>query len=130
VRQLMQVSGMILPALLLFLCAYIPNLSVNEAAIFVTAGSALSALTVAGVSCSHFDISPRNAGAIFGIGNTAGCIGGAIAVPISGWIYDQTHSWDVVFFAFSLHYVGGAIAWMLLASDKPLLFNSTIKATK
>ena len=31
------------------------------------------------------------------MGNTAACIGGLLAVPISGYIYDTTHSWGNVF---------------------------------
>eukprot|EP01041_Mallomonas_annulata_P007326 gene7326-14945_t len=124
VRQLMQVIGMIIPAALLIACATIPNLPVSQASILITIGSAIGGLTVAGVSCSHFDISPRNAGAIYGIGNTASCIGGALAVPVSGWIHDITHSWEAVFLTFAVHYIGGAIAWMLLASDQPLSFGN------
>jgi hypothetical protein len=33
-----------------------------QAAAIITAGSAISALTVGAVSCNHFDISPNNAG--------------------------------------------------------------------
>jgi hypothetical protein len=51
------------------------SLLASEAAALITFGSAVSAITVAAVSANHFDISPKNAGTIFGIGNTAGCIG-------------------------------------------------------
>lgn len=124
VRNIMQISGMLLPALFLTICALSPDLSVDYAAGLITAGSALSALTVAGVSCSQFDISPRNAGAIFGIGNTASCFAGAIAVPVSGWLYDVTDSWGAVFLLFAVHYIAGSLAWLLLASDKRLSFNT------
>lgn len=73
---------------------------------------------VGAVSCNHFDLSPKNSGAIFGIGNTAACIGGLIAVPISGYIFDATHSWNVIFLLFAAHYVLGAFAWLFLASDQ------------
>lgn len=124
VRHFLQTLGMLGPALCLTICSLLPGLSVDNAALYITAGSALSALTVGGVSCNHFDISPRNAGAIFGLGNTAACVGGALAVPASGWVYDQTHSWDAVFLLFAFHYVSGAISWLWLASDTPLLFPS------
>ena len=120
VRHWMQVTGMLIPAACLTVCATLPTLSVEDASLFITLGSAASALTVAGVSCSQFDISPKNAGAIFGIGNTAGCLAGAIAVPASGWLYDYTNSWDMVFLLFSAHYLIGALLWFILASDKPL----------
>lgn len=52
------------------------------------------------------------------MGNTAACIGGLLAVPISGYIFDTTHSWNNVFLLFSLHYVLGLFAFNSLASDK------------
>ena len=47
-------------------------------------------------------------------------LGGLIAVPSSGFIYDQTHNWDVVFLLFAFHYIAGAFLWSLWASDQPL----------
>jgi Major Facilitator Superfamily len=75
VRKSLQISGMLVPAGCLALCAYLPSLDATTAAAFITFGSAISAITVAAVSANHFDISPKNAGTIFGIGNTVGCIG-------------------------------------------------------
>ena len=75
VRKSLQITGMLVPAGCLALCAYLPSLDATTAAAFITFGSAVSAITVAAVSANHFDISPKNAGTIFGIGNTAGCIG-------------------------------------------------------
>lgn len=51
-----------------------------------------------------------------------------IAVPGSGFLFDQTHNWDAVFLLFAFHYVGGALAWYFLASDQPLKkpFSATI----
>ena len=75
VRQAFQITGMLVPAACLAYCACTPTLEANQAAVAITLGSAVSAITVAAVSANHFDISPKNAGTIFGIGNTAGCIG-------------------------------------------------------
>ena len=75
VRKSLQIIGMLVPAGCLTLCAYLPSLDASTAATFITFGSAISAVTVAAVSANHFDISPKNAGTVFGIGNTAGCIG-------------------------------------------------------
>lgn len=120
VRKLFQTVGMLAPALCLFLCATLPDLTVGVASELVNIGSALSALTVAAVTVSHFDISPRNAGTLFGIGNTASCVGGLIAVPLSGYIFETTHSWSTVFLLFVAHYIVGSGIWLALASDLPL----------
>ena len=119
VRKLFQLVGMLTPALCLGYCSYAQLPAITTAAL-ITAGSAISALTVSSVSCNHFDIAPKNAGTVFGIGNTASCIGGLIAVPVSGFIYDYTHSWDSVFLLFAAHYVGGALVYTLFASDEPI----------
>ena len=75
VRKTFQIIGMLVPAICLTYCACSPALDANQAAALITFGSAISAITVAAVSANHFDISPRNAGTIFGLGSTAGCIG-------------------------------------------------------
>jgi hypothetical protein len=47
-------------------------------------------------------------------------VGGLIAVPVSGFLYDNTHNWDAVFLLFAFHYLGGAFLWSLWSSDQPL----------
>ena len=124
VRKALQTVGMVVPAVCLAYCSYATELSATSAATFITLGSAFSSLTVGAVSCNHFDISPKNSGTIFAIGNTVGCIGGLVAVPLSGYIYDQTHTWSLVFGLFALHYLAGCILWNRWASDQPLIFDS------
>jgi ACS family sodium-dependent inorganic phosphate cotransporter len=76
------------------------------------------ALTSGGVSCNHFDIAPKNAGTVYAIGNTVSCVAGLIAVPLSGYLYQTSHSWDTVFLVFAGHYIGGALLYNVLASDQ------------
>ena len=87
VRQSFQILGMLVPAACLTYCAYVPSLEANQAAALITFGSAISAMTVAAVSANHFDISPKNAGTIFGLGNTAGCIGKYSTNYINSFVY-------------------------------------------
>lgn len=145
VRHVLQLSGMLIPAICLGYCALLPvGASIEQVATLITLGSAASSLTVGAVSCNQFDLSPKNAGesfvslrlqyvlcsnyvgVIFGWGNTASCIAGLIAVPVTGYIYDKTNSWDLVFFLFAAHYIGGAIAWLKLASDQPIEIDEQI----
>lgn len=120
VRRILQTVGMLVPAACLAYCSLAASLTATTTAAVITFGSAVSALTVGAVSCNHFDIAPKNAGMVFGIGNTASCLGGLIAVPVSGYIYDQTHSWDGIFLLFTAHYLFGALAYFLLSSDQPI----------
>jgi len=157
VRNLFQTVGMLTPAICLTYCAYGPLIEATVrsylgassssssmslepiassvlpavAATVIAIGSAAGALTSAAVSCNQFDISPQNSGTIFGIANTASCIAALIAVPISGVLFDATHSWDAVFLLFAVHYVVGNILWLRWASDQPLVFgNSAANADK
>lgn len=130
VRNILQSIGMIAPALCLMACSLIPTITSTQALLLITIGSALSALTTGAVSANHFDLSPKNAGTIFGLGNTASCIGGLIAVPVSGYIFDTTKSWTMVFLLFSLHYVAGLGFWLKFASDQPLKIESNAPFTK
>ena len=57
---------------------------------------------------------------VFGIGNTFSCLAGFIAVPVSGWLFHSTGSWDAVFLLFAAHYLLGAAAFYALSSDRPI----------
>lgn len=132
VRNTLQTIGMVGPALGLALCAGLSSApsaaAAYQASFFITIGSALSALTCGAVSCNHFDISPKNAGTIFGLGNTASCLAGLIAVPLSGYLLDVTKSWELVFALFAGHYLVGLALWLWWASDEPL--GKTVKTSK
>ncbi|KAG5182827.1 major facilitator superfamily domain-containing protein [Tribonema minus] len=91
-------------------------------------GSALSALTLGGVSVSHLDIAPSRAGLIFGAGNTAGTLAGLVAVPLSGWLVDTFHNWDLVLYMFSLSYVIGAVAWVAWVGGEEIEYPPQIGA--
>lgn len=69
VRTLLQVVGMLGPAACLLL-AVSPAVgaSASMASKLITVGLGFSALTLGGVSASHLDIAPRNAGLVFGAG--------------------------------------------------------------
>eukprot|EP00920_Eleutheroschizon_duboscqi_P005207 GHVT01011983.1.p1 GENE.GHVT01011983.1~~GHVT01011983.1.p1 ORF type:complete len:686 (-),score=59.43 GHVT01011983.1:3798-5855(-) len=95
------------------LIAVVAARSAFQAAIAITLGTSISALSCAAVSVSQLDIAPQLAGVIFGAGNTAGVIGGLLAVVTTGWVLERTGSWLVVFGLFCLHYVVGAFFWLL-----------------
>ena len=57
---------------------------------------------------------------VFGIGNTFSCLAGFVAVPVSGWLFHSTGSWDAVFLLFAAHYLLGAAAFYALSSDRPI----------
>jgi len=89
-RQLFQGVGMLVPALALFASAALAH-SADDARAYLSVALAASALTLAGVSVNHLDIAPSKAGLVFGIGNTAGTLGGFVSVALCGYLQD-THS--------------------------------------
>lgn len=60
--------------------------SASLASNLITVGLGFSALTLGGVSASHLDIAPRNAGLVFGAGNTAATLAGLVSVPVTGFV--------------------------------------------
>ena len=127
VRQLLQTAGTVLPALFLLLATTTHNTSSDSASsllfsfFYVTIGAGLSAFTLGGVSCSHLDICPRNAGLIFAAGNTLATVGGLVSVPIAGLVLEKCGSFDAVFALFATHYLVGAALYVAWIGDKDIL---------
>ncbi|KAG2491886.1 hypothetical protein HYH03_009838 [Edaphochlamys debaryana] len=121
VRKVLQVVGMLGPAACLCLAVSpLVGASAGLASNLITLGLGFSALTLGGVSASHLDIAPRNAGMVFGAGNTAATLAGLISVPVTGFILQSTGSWPLVFGITAFHYVAGAVVWALWCGDRPL----------
>ncbi|PNW72266.1 hypothetical protein CHLRE_16g675300v5 [Chlamydomonas reinhardtii] len=121
VRKALQVVGMLGPAACLCLAVSpLVGASASVASNLITLGLGFSALTLGGVSASHLDIAPRNAGLVFGAGNTAATLAGLVSVPVTGYLLQTTGSWPLVFGITAFHYVAGALLWAAWAGDKQL----------
>jgi ACS family sodium-dependent inorganic phosphate cotransporter len=59
---------------------------------------ALGAWARAGLYCNHQDLSPKYAGALLGLSNTAGALPGVIGVTAAGYLLDRTGSWATALF--------------------------------
>lgn len=123
VRRILQAAGTLLPAacLLLATAGVGSTPSLASSFVYVTAGSALSALTLAAVSVSHLDVCPQHAGFVFAAGNTLATIGGLVSVPLSGFILERTGSFSWVFALFAGSYVVGALAYWVWVGDTDIL---------
>jgi len=88
------VVGMLGPALCLIGITYWAQTAI-EAMIWLSIGLGINTATLVGVSVLHLDIESREfAGLVYALGNTAGNIGGLVAIPITGWM--QPH-WELIF---------------------------------
>jgi ACS family sodium-dependent inorganic phosphate cotransporter len=66
------------------------------------------------------DVAPRYAGVLLGITNTAGTIPGIIGVFITGYLVEQTGSFDVAFALASGIFIFGAVVFLLFAKGEKL----------
>jgi ACS family sodium-dependent inorganic phosphate cotransporter len=121
VRRWLQVVSMLGPAACLLLAVSpVVGPSPEVASAIITEGLGLSALGLGGVSTSHLDVAPNNAGLVFGAGNTAATLAGLVSVPVTGLLLQQTGSWPLVFGITALHYAVGAGVWAMWLGDKQL----------
>jgi len=81
-------------------------------------GKVFSAAGVGGYAVNHMDISPKHAGTLMGITNTAGTIPGIIGVFVSGLILEATNSWAMVFQVTAGVTLFGMVFYLLFASGE------------
>jgi ACS family sodium-dependent inorganic phosphate cotransporter len=121
VRKWLQVVGMLGPATCLLLAVSpLVGPTPEVASAMITLGLGLSALSLGGVSSSHLDVAPNNAGLVFGAGNTAATLAGLVSVPVTGLVLQQTNSWPLVFGITAAHYVVGSAVWAAWLGDRQL----------
>jgi ACS family sodium-dependent inorganic phosphate cotransporter len=119
VRKLMQTIGSAGPALMLVLLTRTSD--ALTAVVLVTIALGLGAFSFAGFASNHLDISPRHAGVIFGISNTAGTLPGIIGVALTGLLVDQTGSYASAFYVTAGVYAVGLATWLVFATGRRVL---------
>jgi ACS family sodium-dependent inorganic phosphate cotransporter len=121
VRKWLQVVSMVGPAVCLLLAVSpLVGPTPEVASAIITVGLGLSALSLGGVSTSHLDVAPNNAGLVFGAGNTAATLAGLVSVPATGLLLQQTNSWPLVFGVTAAHYLVGSAVWAAWLGDRQL----------
>jgi ACS family sodium-dependent inorganic phosphate cotransporter len=66
-------------------------------------------------------VSPRHAGIIFGISNTAATFPGIVGVALTGYLVDQTGSYGSAFYLTSAVLVFGWFVYLILGTGKRIL---------
>jgi ACS family sodium-dependent inorganic phosphate cotransporter len=80
---------------------------------------AFGAWSRAGLYCNHQDLSPRYAGALLGITNTAGALPGVLGVAAAGYLLDITNSWALaIFYPTAICQLLGALFYLKFASSE------------
>ena len=132
VRKLAQGLAFAGPASCMLACAYLTPAGAKHTAAAIggtvpttllvallSVSFALGAWSRAGLYCNHQDLSPKYAGALLGITNTAGAFPGILGVSAVGYLLDRTNSWaDALFLPTAACQLVGLVVYTALASSK------------
>ena len=119
VRKLMQSIGLLGTGFFLLLVRDVD--SSTTAVIYMSAALGLASFTIPGFGTNHLDIAPRYADVLVGITNTFGTIPGIVGVALTGWLIDQTGSYDSIFVVVAVTNVIGTAIWLTFASGEKLI---------
>eukprot|EP00884_Botryococcus_braunii_P007563 jgi/Botrbrau1/16808/Bobra.150_2s0035.1 len=135
VRKLAQGIAFAVPALcMIALSVLTPHGAKATSSIFASSGGNLLAAAIialmsiafacgswsrAGLYCNHQDLSPRFAGALLGVTNTAGAFPGILGVTSVGFLLDRTNSWGAsLFLPTAACQLFGMIIYSIFASSE------------
>ncbi|XP_047046857.1 probable anion transporter 5, chloroplastic [Lolium rigidum] len=126
VRKICQTIAFLSPAAFMMLSSVDLGLPPWVIVAFLTSGLALSSFALAGLYCTHQDISREYASILLGITNTVGAVPGIVGVALTGYLVDTTHSWSMSLFAPSIFfYLTGTVVWLAFFSSEPQDFNKS-----
>jgi len=117
VRKAVQSVSMLVPAVALLFLAN-PAITPVAAVAAMTAALGITSLGQAGFVANMSDIAPKQAGQMFGLCNTFGCLSGILGVLSVGWIVEKTGSFVPVFQITAALYVFAVICWNLLCTGE------------
>ncbi|PNH07310.1 putative anion transporter 4, chloroplastic [Tetrabaena socialis] len=130
VRKLAQNIAFLLPTGLL-LAACMPEVGENSAATVaaITAALGISSCSLAGLFCTHQDMSPKYASILLGLTNTTAAIPGVLGVASVGFLFERTHSWEAALFLPSAFFmVTAAFTYTLWGRNEAIDFDSADNA--
>lgn len=94
--------------------------SFSQALLCMMMAMSLNALGNAGSPVTPQDMSPKFAGTLFGIMNSAGAFSGIVGTLITGYLLEVFHSWDSVFNLNAVLLVSGALVFLTFATAKKI----------
>lgn len=127
VRKLCQGAAFVGPAMCMVGCALltpatpaaVTGFQVVVLVTLLSLGFAMGAWSRAGLYCNHQDLSPKYAGALLGITNTAGAFPGVLGVTAAGMLLDMAHSWPLaLFYPTAACQIIGALVYTKFASSE------------
>jgi ACS family sodium-dependent inorganic phosphate cotransporter len=117
VRKLAQNVAFLVPTVCLLAAAQ-PTDDSNITVALITAALGISSFSLAGLYCTHQDLSPKYSSAMLGLTNTSGAVPGILGVAFTGYLYDQFGSWPLALFYPTMFFlVSGAAVYTFLGSN-------------
>lgn len=117
VRKVVQSVSMLVPAVALLFLAN-PSISPAAAVTAMTVALGITSLGQAGFVANMSDVAPKQAGQMFGLCNTFGCLSGILGVLSVGYIVEVTGSFAPVFQITAGMYVFAVVCWNLLCTGE------------
>eukprot|EP00798_Chlamydomonas_sp_ICE-L_P006488 gene6488-3124_t len=119
VRKLAQFTAFLIPsALLIGACTDVVASNSNFVVASITLSLGVSSFSLAGLYCTHQDLSPKYAAPLLGLTNTAGAIPGIAGVTTVGFLYDQTQSWELcLFLPSAILMISGAFVYVVFGEN-------------
>lgn len=91
----------------------------------ITAALGMSSFSLAGLYCTHQDLSTKYSSALLGLTNTSGAVPGIIGVAATGMLFDATGSWGAALFLPTAFFLTtGALVYILAGSNAPEDFDA------
>ncbi|KAG1659650.1 hypothetical protein FOA52_007237 [Chlamydomonas sp. UWO 241] len=123
VRKVAQCTAFVLPSALL-LAAASPDMPGSETVGYITVALGVSSFSLAGLYCTHGDLSPKYAAPMLSLTNTVGALPGAVGVATVGYLYDTTGSWEAALFLPSAAFMlTAAAAFTAYSTHDPVDFD-------
>jgi len=117
-RKLAQGVAFLVPSACLLAAAQQSPESSNMTVALITAALGISSFSLAGLYCTHQDLSPKYSSAMLGLTNTSGAVPGILGVAFTGWLYDTTGSWSAALFYPTIFFLlTGAATYTFLGSN-------------
>lgn len=121
-RRIQGLVGLPLAALAVVLAAVTP--SPVLAVCFLTAAAALAALGVAPAWTVCVEVGGARAGAVTGMMNTFGNLGGALSPFVFGLCLNRYHSYAAPLFSMAALYLLAAACWLAVEPEKPIAYGT------
>ena len=112
-RKIVQSIALLGPVLPLLALSF-GNLTANQSLLALTLSLGLT--SVGQFTANISEVAPTNAGKLFGLSNTFGCMSGIAGVSIAGFVVEKTGTFSSIFLMTALLNVVGAIVWNLFAT--------------